>query len=291
MLWSEKAPRQKVADNPLPPKIAALLRESWWLALVAIAVYLLLVLVTYDKADPGWSHSLRTSRIHNAGGVIGAYVADLMLYLFGLSAYWCIVLCGALVAWGFRRIEVVSESDRRSHAVRLAGFGVLLLASSGIEAVRLYTVKATLPHAPGGMLGEIMGKAVMQGFGFTGGTVILVLAFAAGASLFTGVSWLTIIERVGEWSERTFGFVFSKWQERQDRRAGEQAVIERDEVVEESKKKLVIHEPVRIEPPPRGNSAVATRRARKAGAALRQSAGLDAAAAGTARSAGERTST
>jgi S-DNA-T family DNA segregation ATPase FtsK/SpoIIIE len=250
LLWSEKAPRQKVADNPLPPKIAALLRESWWLALVAIAVYLLLVLVTYDKADPGWSHSLRTSRIHNAGGVIGAYVADLMLYLFGLSAYWCIVLCGALVAWGFRRIEVVSESDRRSHAVRLAGFGVLLLASSGIEAVRLYTVKATLPHVPGGMLGEIMGKAVMQGFGFTGGTVILVLAFAAGASLFTGVSWLTIIERVGEWSERTFGFVFSKWQERQDRRAGEQAVIERDEVVEESKKKLVIHEPVRIEPPP-----------------------------------------
>jgi len=250
LLWSEKAPRPKVAGNPLPPKIAALLRESWWLALVALAVYLLLVLVTYDKADPGWSHSLRTSSIHNAGGVIGAYVADLMLYLFGLSAYWCIVLCAALVAWGFRRIEVVPESDRRSHAVRLGGFLVLLLASSGIEAVRLYTLKATLPLAPGGMFGEVIGKAVMQGFGFTGGTVILVLAFAAGASLFTSVSWLTIIERVGEWSERTFGFVFSKWQERLDRRAGEQALIERDEVVEESKKKLVIHEPVRIEPPP-----------------------------------------
>jgi S-DNA-T family DNA segregation ATPase FtsK/SpoIIIE len=249
-LWSEKAGGAKVAGNPLPPKIAALLRESWWLALVAVAVYLLLIFLTYDKADPGWSHSLQASTIRNAGGVVGAYVADLMLYLFGVSAYWWIVLCGALVAWGFKRIEVVPETDRRSHAVRLGGFLLLVLASSGIEAVRMYSIKASLPLAPGGMLGSVIGNGVTQGLGFSGGTVILLLAFAAGVSLFTGISWLTIIERVGDWSERTFGFVFAKWQERQDRRAGEQATIERDEIVEESKKKLVIHEPVRIEPAP-----------------------------------------
>ena len=114
MLWSEKAGRQKVAGNPLPPKIAALLRESWWLALVAIAVYLLLILATFNPQDSGWSQSNHELTVHNWGGAFGAYVADLLLSLFGRSAYWWIVLCGALVAWAFQRIEQVPESDRRS---------------------------------------------------------------------------------------------------------------------------------------------------------------------------------
>ena len=84
--------------------------------------------------------------------------------------------------------------------------------------------------------------------GFTGATLILIMLLAAGLSLLSGVSWLTVIERVGAWSERTYAFLMRKWQERQDRRAGEQAVIQREEVVEESKKKLEVHVPVRIEP-------------------------------------------
>ncbi|HET7160974.1 MAG TPA: DNA translocase FtsK 4TM domain-containing protein, partial [Burkholderiales bacterium] len=250
MIGSNKAAsRDQVAANPLPPKIAALLRESWWLALVAVALYLLLVLVTYSAADPGWSHSVRSDAVRNAGGVIGAYVADLLLYLFGVSAYWWIALCGGLVAWGFRRIESTSESDRRSYVVVLAGFALLLIASSGIEAVRLHTLKAALPLAPGGMIGEIFGHAVQRALGFTGGTLVLVLTFAAGLSLFSGLSWLTVLERLGDWTERGAAFVLAKWRERQDRNVGEQAVMERDDVVLETRKKLVIHEPLRIEPP------------------------------------------
>ena len=249
MLWSEKAGGAKVAANPLPPKIAALLRESWWFGLVAIALYLLLILITYHPGDPGWSHSVRTAGIRNAGGVVGAYIADLMLYLFGLSAYWWIVLCGALVAWSFRRIEHAVPGDRRSYVVVLTGFLVLLLASSGIEAIRLHSITATLPLAPGGVMGAIVGQGVERALGFTGGTLILLIVFAAGLGLFSGVSWLLVIECVGDWTERSVRAVLGKWTERQDRRAGEQAVIERDEVVEESKKKVVIHEPVRIEAP------------------------------------------
>ena len=85
--------------------------------------------------------------------------------------------------------------------------------------------------------------------GFTGGTLILLLMFAAGFSLFTGLSWLTIIEKIGAGLEFVFFFVMRRWNERQDRRVGEQAVIEREEVVEETRRKLDIHEPVRIEPP------------------------------------------
>ena len=249
MLASLKPHDGRAAKNPLPPRIAALLRESWWFVLLALALYLLLILYTYHKADPGWSHSLRATTIHNAGGVVGAYVADLMLYLFGLSAYWWVVFCAAMVWLGFRRIEIVREIDRRSYAVSAIGFVIVLMASSGIEALRMYTLKATLPLVPGGVLGTVAGEALSKALGFTGGTLILLMLFIAGLGLFTGVSWLTVIERLGGWMESGYFYVTQKWQERADRRVGAEAVIKRDEVVEESKKKLDIHEPLRIEPP------------------------------------------
>jgi S-DNA-T family DNA segregation ATPase FtsK/SpoIIIE len=241
----------RAASNPLPPRIAARIRESGWFALLALALYLLLVLYTYDKSDPGWSHSLTTTTIHNAGGVAGAYIADLMLYLFGISAYWWVVLCAAAVTWGFHRIESVPVTDRRSYAVAMAGFGMVLVASSGVEAVRLYTLKVALPHAPGGIIGALAGEGLAGLLGFTGGTLILLTIFVAGLGLFTGISWLTVIERLGGWLEDAYFYIVKKWQERIDRQAGAQATIEREEVVEEGRRKLEIEirEPIRIEPP------------------------------------------
>jgi S-DNA-T family DNA segregation ATPase FtsK/SpoIIIE len=249
MLLSEKTPR-RAAKNPLPPKLAALVREFRWFALLGLATYLALVLSTYNKADPGWSHSASNfETIRNAGGRFGAWVADVMLYAFGFSAYWWVVLGAALVWWGFRRIESAAEADRRSYAVVAIGFAVVLLTSSGLEAIRLYSLKVSLPQAPGGLLGAVVGGSLAQALGYTGATLILLMLFAAGLSLFSGISWLTVIERLGGWAESAYGYLLRKWQERQDRRAGEQATIQREEVVEESKKKLDIHEPIRIEPP------------------------------------------
>jgi S-DNA-T family DNA segregation ATPase FtsK/SpoIIIE len=249
MFFSDKSADSRTARNPLPPKIAALLRESWWLAFLALALYLLLILTTYRKADPGWSHSFEAGGIQNAGGVVGAYISDLLLAGFGVSAYWWVVLCGALVWWGFRRIEKVAETDRRSYAVALTGFAVVLVSSCGIEAVRLHSLQVALPFAPGGVLGGLVGEGVTAALGFTGGTLILLIIMAAGLSLFSGVSWLAVIERLGAWLESGHAYALSKWQEREDRRVGEKALIVREEVVEESKKRFETHEPIRIEPP------------------------------------------
>ncbi|MBY0265628.1 MAG: DNA translocase FtsK 4TM domain-containing protein [Burkholderiales bacterium] len=246
---SEKALDPKAARNPLPPKLAALVRESSWLAFLALALYLLLVLFTFDKADPGWSHSVIAERIANSGGVVGAYISDLLLFVFGLSAYWWIVLCGALVLWGFRRIETERESDRRSYTVALIGFLILLAASSGIESLRLHSLQAALPGAPGGALGALVGNGLAAIAGFTGATLLLLGLLMAGFSLFTGLSWLAVIERVGEWSERFYGWAQTKWQERADRKAGEAAVVRREDAVEDTRRKIEIREPVRIEPP------------------------------------------
>jgi S-DNA-T family DNA segregation ATPase FtsK/SpoIIIE len=247
---SDHALHSQTARNPLPPKIASLLRESWWLALLGLALYLLLILFTYNKADPGWSHSVRAASVGNAGGIAGAYFSDLLLYLFGVSAYWWIIFCAALVAWGFRRIENVPDTDRRSYVVMGIGFLVVIIASSGLEALRLHSLKVLLPLAPGGVIGAMAGGGFSKMFGFTGGTLILLMMFAAGLSLFSGLSWLVILEKTGGWLESGMLFIAGKWQERQDRRVGEQATIEREEVVEVTRKKLEIHEPVRIEPPP-----------------------------------------
>ena len=241
----------RVAPNPLPPRLAALVREFWWFALVGLALYLALILITYTRGDPGWSRSASVAAIGNAGGRIGAWVSDVMLYAFGLSAYWWVVLCGVLVAWGFRRIEDSDEdgeSDRRSYVVAGIGFVIVLVASAGIEAIRLHSLKAALPLAPGGILGAVVGGSLSQAAGFTGATLLLLLLFAAGLSLFTGLSWLVVLEKLGTASETAYLFALRKWQERQDRREGEKAVIKREEVVEVSKKKLEVHEPVRIEP-------------------------------------------
>src|SRR3970282_1081492 len=105
MLWSEKT-SARAARNPLPPKLAALVREFRWIALLGLALYLALVLYTYDRADPGWSHGVSDmGSIRNAGGRVGAWVADVMLSLFGLSAYWWGGFAAALVWGGFRRTE------------------------------------------------------------------------------------------------------------------------------------------------------------------------------------------
>ena len=235
---------------PLPGKIAALLRESKWFALLALALYLLLILLTFDKSDPGWFHSTAAAIARNAGGRAGAWLSELLLYLFGVSAYWLVALLAYTVIAGYRRLDGSRLLDRRPLIIVLAGFAVLIAASCGIEALRFYTLKATLPLAPGGMLGAVVSSNFSTAFGFTGATLILLTLLAIGLSLFTGISWMSAIELTGAALESTYAFVLQSWQRRQDRKAGEIATLEREVIVEEDKKRIIEdHEPIRIEAP------------------------------------------
>jgi S-DNA-T family DNA segregation ATPase FtsK/SpoIIIE len=125
---------------------------------------------------------------------------------------------------------------------------ILLVASASLEALRFYSLKATLPLAPGGMLGNGLSGLLLTALGFTGATLLLLALVAIGLSLFTGMSWIAFLEAVGGGLETAYHFAQQRWANWQDRRAGAVAVIERTEIVEESKKKFEIHEPIRIEP-------------------------------------------
>ena len=248
---------------PLPAKLAGLLREAKWLALTAAAAYLLLVLFTFNKGDPGWSHSATAAVTQNAGGRVGAWLADLLLYLFGLSAYWWVVLFGALVAWGYRKIEpaeVTGKSaarakgaqlvDRRPLWIALCGFGLLLVASASLEALRLYSLRAELPLAPGGMIGLGVGGFLAAVAGFTGATLLLLMLAAVGVSLLSGISWLAFAELTGLLLETGYAFARSAWDRRRDEKIGDQAREVRETVVKAEKKREEDHPPLVIAPPP-----------------------------------------
>jgi S-DNA-T family DNA segregation ATPase FtsK/SpoIIIE len=229
--------------------MAGLLREGWWWLLVAGAVYLTLILATYDKADPGWSQSVASDAIENAGGRFGAWLADLLLYLFGLSAYWCVLFLLMGTWWGYRRLDGSGGADRRPFWIASTGFLALLLASACLEALRLHSIQVELPLAPGGMLGIALGEPLQRFLGFTGSTLALLVVAGVGMSLFSGLSWLEVCERLGSAIERTWTAMRVRMDAARDRKLGEAAAQLREEAVEEDKRILEEHPPLHIEPP------------------------------------------
>ncbi len=249
MSVAEKADGVSARTAPLPAKLANLLREAKWLALVAVAVYLLLILITFHKSDPGWSHSATGAMTQNAGGRLGAWLADLLLYLCGLSSYWWVLLCLYVVVWGYRRLDGSSLIDRRPLAIALAGFAMLLLASAALESLRLHSLRAELPLAPGGLAGDALGSFTSGILGFTGATLALITLAGVGFSLFTGISWIAAAEFTGLVLEGLLALAKRARESRQDRRLGEIAREEREHVVEIEKKREESHAPLYIEPP------------------------------------------
>ncbi|HEX8963697.1 MAG TPA: DNA translocase FtsK 4TM domain-containing protein [Rhodocyclaceae bacterium] len=242
--------RTQPPAEPLPEKIAAIVHEARWLVVAVAGLYLALILWGYGPGDPGWSHSVDNARIANPGGRFGAWLADLMLYVFGLSAWWWVVLLGYLVAWGYHRLEGLLGGDRRPLLISLAGFVVTLVASAGVESLRFWSAKWSLPLSPGGMLGYEVGRFVSAYLGFTGGTLLLLGLFLAGLSLFTGLSWIFVVERFGGLLENGALGVARLWETWQDRRYGRGVAEKREAVVQETLKKIEAAPPVpiRIEP-------------------------------------------
>jgi S-DNA-T family DNA segregation ATPase FtsK/SpoIIIE len=228
----------------------------------ALAAWLTLVLATWSAADPAWSHSVGrdAEQLHNRGGVIGAYFADVLLYLFGFSAWWWVILLVHRVRAGYLRLA--AQLRTRGEPETLArvrweqgiGFFVALLGSVGLEAYRLSSLGLQLPgrmdynSGAGGVIGHVWSGFLAQAVGFAGSTIILIAMIVIGSSLFFGFSWATVAEKVGaalEWIMFKFRNIRNA---RQDRRAGQVAQAVRHEQVEAKHEKTVHEQPIRIEP-------------------------------------------
>ena len=233
----------------LSPRFARLVRESWWLIVVAAFLWLALVLWTYTRDDPAWSTSGIGAPIANKGGVAGAWLSDLLFYLFGVSAWWWVAGGVVLVAAGYRRIGHPERAREHPLGLAILGFGLVLVSSAALEALRLYRLPALLPQRAGGVFGDVIGGALARLAGFNGATLFLIVLFAVGWSLFSGMSWLRLMERIGAGFEGSIAWVRRRSEQRRDRELGEQALAERDAIVQ-AKQDVLFHEPVVVVPPP-----------------------------------------
>src|SRR5689334_18685010 len=242
--------RRRTTSPPreLSPRIARLLRESWWLLVVAAFLYLALALATYTRSDPGWSSTGAGTSIANRGGVVGAWLSDLLLYLFGFSAWWWVVGGVVLVVLGYRRVVQPEHASEHPIALGAAGFAVVLLSSAALESIRLWRLPASLPMAPGGALGDLVGGSLALAVGFNGATLLLLAVFAVGTSLLFGISWLRVMERVGAGVEALVARARARREAMEDRRIGDLNAAEREQVVEHLREDTADREPVVVVP-------------------------------------------
>lgn len=227
-----------------------LIKEAWWLGLVLVGLYITVILFTYHPEDSSWSHMAPDNAvIHNSGGHVGAWLSDLLLYIFGFSAWWWAILAFYAMWFVYLKLEVVNQSEKPFLLFNFIGFALLLVASSALEAGHLITLPASLPLAPGGMLGEAVDAGLRGLFGYIGSSMLLLLMFVVGFSLFTGWSWILITEKLGAGLIASYEFLNLKWHDWQDRKAGEAVKLERTEFVESERKRFEDREPVQIEAP------------------------------------------
>jgi len=246
--------RQRVAESG-NPRLARLFAEARWILGAVCAVALLAILLSYSRDDPGFTHSVAATAVANVGGRIGAWVADVTLLVFGLSSY--LIAFGLLVTVvrGFRRLHrtavgvdpLADDLPAWAHGI---GFLILVAGTTGLEALRLYTLKVALPGTPGGILGSTVAALVQTGVGFTGASVVFLVAIAIGLSLFLDFSWLSVAERLGTFIEGFSRRAERRREEAEDRAIGEAATKVREAALAEERERIEEAPPVHIERPP-----------------------------------------
>jgi len=173
------------------------LREGVLLLVGALALYLSISLFTYHAGDPGWSYSGPTGEVRNVGGVVGAWFADIALYLFGYMAF----LFPVLIAWGgwlvTRRSAPSGGVDWPHLALRLVGFVITMAAGSGLSRLHFENPTLNMPLNAGGVLGDVVGGGLVGAVSFFGATLFLLVLFLIGVTLATGLSWLSLMEGTG----------------------------------------------------------------------------------------------
>lgn len=170
------------------------LAEAGAICLGALGIYLMIALVSFNPADPSWSQTAWQGDIHNAAGTFGAYTADILLFAFGFIGYSAPFIC-ALLAWAlFWRPCPVAQLNFFTLGLRVLGFTLTLLSSTALASIN---VDDFFYFTSGGVVGDILALLMVPVFGLLGTTIILLALLACGVTLFTGMSWVHIVERIG----------------------------------------------------------------------------------------------
>ncbi|MFT5446252.1 MAG: S-DNA-T family DNA segregation ATPase FtsK/SpoIIIE [Gammaproteobacteria bacterium] len=221
-------------------------REAALILAGALTLYLLLSLGSYQAADPGWSHSGPVERVANLGGVVGAWLADVFLYLFGYLAYLFPIMIGYagwLMYRGWRHEQTI---DIYHWIIRIGGFALTLATGCGLAT--LHFNGGALPLDAGGVLGNVVGANLAIALSALGSTLFMLALFLTGATLFTGVSWLHVMDLTGRYTLRLVSFAIGYWDQARDGWQGHRAKRERAVQIVQVLEKKSTRTPPRIEP-------------------------------------------
>ncbi len=243
--------RQAVRKNrlvqPLSVQLGKGLREAALFTFAAAALFVLLALVSYDVRDPGWSHTGAYGvGVRNLGGIVGAWFADLAFYLMGDLAFLAPIMLG-YSGWLIYRGEGETGSvSGLEFGLRWFGFFATLVAGCGLA--ELHFASPELPMHAGGLLGKAVGVSLAQNFNLLGATLLLLAALLSGMTLFTAVSWVTVLEVVGDRTLKAYAWTLIQLKKLQTQREIRKVREERNETLAPVQKKQRKRRRPRIEP-------------------------------------------
>ena len=249
---SSKPRRAAAAEAPKQsPFRQRLVRDIALIMIAPFLLYLLVCLFTFSPQDPGWSHSGSvTAPLQNAGGRVGAWLADVLLYLCGYVAFLLPLILGA-IAW-IALFGMDSDGDGDADlgpALRLVGIVGFLVAATGLLYVKIGAAPDFSAGA-GGILGRLVGDSLFRGFGPVGVNLFLIALLLISITLATGLSWLAVMDRIGALALKIPPLFRKGTQQAAEWQQVRAMREEREEVRKVDTEKRAKREPVKIEPPP-----------------------------------------
>ncbi|HEX7965207.1 MAG TPA: DNA translocase FtsK 4TM domain-containing protein [Gammaproteobacteria bacterium] len=195
-----QATRNENERSPLAIHLAQGFKEAaLWMFLVA-GLVLLLALSTYSPHDPGFSYSGDGGKVQNAIGPAGAWLADFLYFLIGYPAY----LLAALLIWSgwliFRARKSTEPVNKWHLTARIGGLLLSLITASALASINSNTDPGQMPVDAGGVLGDLVGKNLAHALSPLGATLVLLAVFLGAVTVFTGLSWLALMDRTGHWT-------------------------------------------------------------------------------------------
>ncbi|MCG8070365.1 MAG: DNA translocase FtsK 4TM domain-containing protein [Candidatus Thiodiazotropha taylori] len=241
---SQQTPEQSAFHS----HVSHAMREGIMWSLFCLSGYLLLSLFTYSPLDPGWSYTGSEAKVLNSGGPAGAWFADVFLYLFGIFAYLFPIMLSWSAVLVFRRRNPDDSVNINLVLVRWLGFFITLASGCALAALHTNHLMANLPTGTGGALGTLLGNYFKAVFSSSGASLMMLALFLSGFTLFTGVSWFTVMDFLGGLVLKTSHALQQGFLSLQERHAAKRARQERVELIKKEQKKEKGRKQPRIEP-------------------------------------------
>ncbi|HEX7339506.1 MAG TPA: DNA translocase FtsK 4TM domain-containing protein, partial [Rhodanobacteraceae bacterium] len=223
------------------------MREAGVLLLVPVALYLLVCLISYNPSDPSWSVAAGNAAVHNLGGEVGAWIADLLRYLFGVVAYLFPLLLLALGLRVLKRDLGERESTSWESALRLIGFVVVFIAGPALAHLASSAPHDPAPEGAGGVIGQAIGDGVLHAFGDKGAPLLMLAVFLVAVTLATRLSWFSVMDWIGHRVLALAAWCGRKLRRAPDVMAARSARAAREVAKKTDAAKQAKREPIRIE--------------------------------------------